>query len=798
MKTSGTQTKKISLLVSRYLLGAILPYFFFAWLLLTVVLFVQQAGRHADMFFNADIPATLVWQLAVALLPNVIAFTCPMAVLVGTIIGLTKMQGDSELVAIRASGVGNWQIAVPIVILGILLSGFAFLVNLYGVPIAAGIFRSVALKTAIKKLESPVEPGEFNNDVAGYTIYVKSGDVDTGRWQNIFIYTEDRVNDSVRLITSRTGRVDSNDESSELVLENASVTTLPLKPGKGKYVFENIGDVRIAIKTKRGELIRRLSTSELTPEELGLAELGAYAAAPERSPRERTDAQLLQERRLLLSITPLIFCLLGTAIVLRLNRGGRGFGIALALVVLVIYYLLAFLGEQLARTNYIPVLVAGLLPLAGSAAAFVWFSMSSRMTWLSRLSQAFADLGARYREGSHKLRVRDLFVDVTTGLRDFDLVRNLLQNFLLTLIFVLVIFVIFTAFEMWKYAGLADNGFWLLAKYLVYLLPLLYLQIAPSAAMIAILATYVIKSRQNEIVTWTSAGQSVYRLLLPCFLLTLLLGGVNWIIQENVLPRANQLQDATRVMIRSVVINNPQTGLRWIAEGDRLYSYHLASDNEARQATTGSTGTGNSNTIISASDNDKEHTGNCPACLFDVSVYEFGSEGKLQSVYRVDQADWTNDRLAFDHPAEHDQIVDGRVVTSTQENGEVALAVDPFVTPRQSPGHLDTSALKRDLASANSETEKRALEVAIEARHATLFLPLVIALFTAPFSLSVSRKGKAATIGYAIGLWLLFTGASSIFEQLGLNGELTPVLAIWSPLVIFTFLGIVLLTKVRT
>jgi lipopolysaccharide export LptBFGC system permease protein LptF len=35
--------------------------------------------------------------------------------------------------------------------------------------------------------------------------------------------------------------------------------------------------------------------------------------------------------------------------------------------------------------------------------------------------------------------------------------------------------------------------------------------------MIAILATYVIKSRRNEIVTWTAAGQSIYRLLFPCF-----------------------------------------------------------------------------------------------------------------------------------------------------------------------------------------------------------------------------------------------------------------------------------------
>src|SRR5688572_24331653 len=139
---------RLSLTISRYLIGAILPYFVFSWLLLSVILFVQQAGRFSDIFFGVNIPHNLVWQLTLALVPNVIAFTCPMAALVGVIIGLSKMQGDSELVAIRAAGVGNFRITLPIVALGLILCGFAFLVNLYGVPLASRIVRRVALQTA--------------------------------------------------------------------------------------------------------------------------------------------------------------------------------------------------------------------------------------------------------------------------------------------------------------------------------------------------------------------------------------------------------------------------------------------------------------------------------------------------------------------------------------------------------------------------------------------------------------------------------------------------------------------------
>ena len=101
--------------------------------------------------------------------------------IVGVIIGLSKMQGDSELVAIRAAGVGNLQITLPMLVLGTALSIFAFLVNLYGVPFAATAVRAIAMRAAILKLESPIEPGVFNTEVAGFTIYVKGGDGGNGR-----------------------------------------------------------------------------------------------------------------------------------------------------------------------------------------------------------------------------------------------------------------------------------------------------------------------------------------------------------------------------------------------------------------------------------------------------------------------------------------------------------------------------------------------------------------------------------------------------------------------------------------
>jgi lipopolysaccharide export system permease protein len=287
------------------------------------------------------------------------------------------MQGDSELTAIRAAGIGNLQIAIPAIILGILLSVFAFFVNLKGVPLAAQIVRGVALQTAIHKLESPIEPGSFNTDIKGYTIYVKDGDLAEGTWKNIFIHHEDKQNNQERLITADSGRIDSDDELSELVLDKAVVKTFSTQENHRMFVSENVGEIRLGIKTKRGELIEKISNSDKSLEELGLTELAKFAQ--EKAGTEKTEAELLLQRRLILSITPLIFALLGTALVLRFNRGGRGFGIFLALVSLVAYYLIALLGEQLARTGAISVISASLLPIAMSAAAITWLFASNKI-----------------------------------------------------------------------------------------------------------------------------------------------------------------------------------------------------------------------------------------------------------------------------------------------------------------------------------------------------------------------------------------------------------------------------------
>jgi len=250
----------------------------------------------------------------------------------------------------------------------------------------------------------------------------------------------------------------------------------------------------------------------------------------------------------------------------------------------------------------------------------------------------------------------------------------------------------------------------------------------------------------------------------------LFIGAMNWGIQELILPQANQIQDELRNQIRSRGVLANKTGKNWVANDKRIYSFEL----------------------------DEDKSGNIQA-VKNLTIYEFSDdETRLQTIYRTPEAIWEKNKIRFSGGADKQVLNGGKLETFRIQNGEIEEASNPFNNFDEKPSHLNRRQTEEQLADSESGTERRNLEVALEKKYTTLFLPFVITLFTAPFALSLSRKGRVVTVGYAVGVWLLYMGVTITFEQFGLNGFLPPRFAVWSPLFIFSIIGVLLISKVRT
>jgi LPS export ABC transporter permease LptF len=672
-------------LIERYIWRAVLPYFLLAWGLLTSILFLQQSSRFAEIFLGGKVPSELLWEIGFAVLPNVIAFTSPLAILTGIVIGFGRIQGDSELVAMRAAGISTRHLVVPCLIFGILLSGLALYVNLYSVPAAAATLRKSLLKAAIYKVESPVEPGVFTTDFPNFIIYVREGNTTEGVWEKVFLYSK-ATDGNTRLITASRGRIDAENEKTELVLQDAVVTNLNSVIGMGvqTVAVERVAEFRIALETQRRELMKKLQAFESTPEELGLQEL--YRFAESSKGKESREASILFHRRLTLAIAPLIIAWLGVGLSLRFGRSGRGWAVFLALISAVGYYGLALAGEQLARVGVLSPFIGVWSATLAALILGGWWLINTR----SGISHSInLNLPENFLQ-KFRNRTQKRFNFPFFGLLERELLFETGRWLFVAISALTFLYLIFTAFDLWKFVGNTPNGSIILAEYLLFLIPLVVWQIIPTAFLIAVLATYAIKTRAGEISAWQAAGQSVYRLFLPGLIFALTIGFISWIIQEEVLPQTNRRQDMLRNRLRSGGAVGEQNGRFWVADELRLYSFTASKDNKTQ----------------------KDYR--------DVSIFEFDESNgtHLRNVFRGEKGNWIPEPGAIDLSGNKESISWKSTFVSilTPEILTIKLNqnINPFDETITKTMHLDSTGLRKKLETAESDSEKRLYRIALQ------------------------------------------------------------------------------------
>jgi len=759
-------------LVARYIIAAVLPYISLTLVLLTAVLFAQQATRFAELALFAPLSYSMLGEVAAALLPSVLVFTLPMSVLAGVVIGFARMGTDSEIVAMRAAGVGTWTMLWPIVLLGLVLSGATTWLQFKEAPEAARDLRRAAVQGALAKLDSPVDPRTFTTDIPGYVIYVRDGNKLQGNWGRVFIYAP-QADSSAQILTARSGRIDSSAEKAELVLSDAVKTRIPAAHADHEqYVVERFDQLRVAINTGRAELQKRLTEDEISPDEMEWGDLRAQANSG--SIEERRAAQRTTNRRLALAISPLVFALLAASIGLRVRRGGRSIGVLISLVLMVVYYLCSLMGESLSRVGTVSPIIGGWIATALMLFLSFMFLMSTRMPRFLTVGR----MGDRFK-GNAKQSAPDDRHHITgvgawgfPSLLDISLLRTLVTSFALAFASLVSIFIIFTLFELWRFIAANHVRSSLVFKYILYLLPLITVELFPATMLIAVLITYALLARRSEAVAWWASGQSVYRLMLPGLAFAMLAAFGAWLVQEHIMPSSNLKQDAIRAQIRG---GEPRaitgSGRQWLAslETNRLYSYEFDEQSGA---------------------------------LHEPAVYELDKQGiHLASVTMGSDARWIDGTHLEIAEAEAIRLngleVEHRLTPKLIVQGVESQQV--FKPTVDKPSQLSAKGLSSYLKAAKRRgVEASGLAVALQRKYAAPFGVVIMSLLGMPLALAFGRRGAIIALCAAVGVSIAYWGVGGGFQQLGEHGLLPAAVAGWSPLVIFAAAGIYFLSRVRT
>jgi lipopolysaccharide export system permease protein len=346
-------------LVAREMMGP----FFFGLGAFTILFFsVETLSGVARMVLESKLGMGVILEYMLNRLPQVIIFTCPMAVLLAGLTSFGRLSGDSELTALKAAGISFMRVATPALLLCALISGINLWINEEVVPASMKRAYDIVFETQKRDpfqyslLTAPrlLQNGETQ------MLYSAGFDLEKKKLYGVYLHyfmgqvrrreifaEEAEWNGSLWVLKNM--RITVFDERQDPVQEVvADSTWTPMQPG------ESPADPTT--------LIRR----EYRPEELSRSELAARLAllpvGNSEQARKRNRYEVMFHQKLALPWTSLIFGAFAIPLGVRPQRSSRSIGIGLSLLFILIYYVLMTVGMILGESGKMSAHLGAWLP----------------------------------------------------------------------------------------------------------------------------------------------------------------------------------------------------------------------------------------------------------------------------------------------------------------------------------------------------------------------------------------------------------------------------------------------------
>lgn len=206
-------------LLDRYLVRQFLSPLVFAFLAMTSIMLLNQVARRFGALVGKGLPWSVIGEVFLLCLPFIIAMTLPMAVLVAMLYTFSHLAADSEITAMRASGLSVGQLVRPMVVTGLLITAVNFWFTDQVLPESNARLRNLLINIQRKKPTLEMRE-QVINEIPPSGLFLRASRIDasSGRLRSVTIY-DMAGTDSRRVIYADSGVMGFANEGTDLQLK---------------------------------------------------------------------------------------------------------------------------------------------------------------------------------------------------------------------------------------------------------------------------------------------------------------------------------------------------------------------------------------------------------------------------------------------------------------------------------------------------------------------------------------------------------------------------------------------------
>jgi lipopolysaccharide export system permease protein len=782
-------------ILDRYVIREILPPMILSLLIFTFILEIPPVMDSLEQLVSKGVPWGTAARILLTLIPQALGLTIPMALLVGILIGLGRMSGDREAMALLACGVSPYRLLRPVLLLASIAGGAHLWVMLSAIPDANQTFRQITYDLIQQQLENDVRPQVFFTNFPNLVLYTRDVVPGTG-WKDVLVAETKPA--GTDLYMAQRGRLIMDREKQTVDLVLADGTRYSSRGPDGKqvetYRFQKELIVQLDPKSvfTRFEIARGLA-------ELTIPQLEEQAAKKLASNQPAHQEMQYIQQRFSFPAACFVFAIIGVALGLTVARDGKLAGFVVGIGVIFAYYIFLYLAEAVTKGYYsgptggsqplLPAQLSRWVPnmvlLPFGILALIW-----RARWaegripfrsLVKLGENVTDWANRRNDASRASRLAPRGRRVVVVIRVPQLswlLPNILDRYIsaiylrtaaISFAALLGIFYISTFIDKSDklFKGQASTG--TVVQLLGFMTPQFVYYVIPLAALLSVLVTFGLLSRSSELSVMKACGISLYRIAAPLIILSLVWSGFLFGLEQRILARANEQVERLDAKIRNRPprTSNPLSRTWLIGRDGDVYHY-------------------------TAYDPDRN-------AIQNLAIYRPAKDGwRLESELFTPRATYTGGSWVSATGWQQDFAARGRWTAFGQRTLPLETP-DYFETQQPLAEMMTVPELKHFIEEqAASGLNVVPLTIELQKKLAFPLVTLVMTLLAIPFGMTTGKRGTLYGIGIGIVLALSYWIVGSAFAAIGKAGMLDPILAGWAPNILAAGGAAYLLLTART
>src|SRR6266545_1194779 len=553
----------------------IVPLVCVLFLILTTLVFTQQIGKYSNLVLSFQSSAEVTQKLLLCLIPGIAVITLPVSLLLGVVIACSRSSSDNEMTAWQSLVISQTALASPFLAIGLAGTMITCYLSAYVAPTALKTQKSLITQIVLQEANTRIKPHTFITNFPNLLLYVQNVDHHTHDWRGVFLL-QNEPGGASRLLTAERGqfRIESGQS---LALEAQLFNGVSLE-----YQVQSASSSSQSAALFAKSIVRLVNPKTADDEGkdsgsgklilMSLQEISEFAAEA-KTDRERRQAV--------------------TAMTFVLAIQGRRFSTRPRTVIAVLFmamgfYLLLVMGHNLSVSGAVPVWLGVWFSNLVYGAVVLKSLASSRPPWPGALSlikspgATGAGSGPKSARSlasgnqpaapklAHGVRV------ISLNLINYLLISEIVKYFALAASALVVTSIIFTLFDLIPSIVKSGTPLPYAASYLAYLAPQLFYYVAPFALLVALLMSFNVLSRSNQLVVIAGAGQNRSRMINAILVTAGALSLSLWALSNYVLPHTNREQDARYNKIKGRLVEQTSIALGryWVFDkNDAIYGY---------------------------------------------------------------------------------------------------------------------------------------------------------------------------------------------------------------------------------